>query len=220
MKPELDRVRNDLETIQKAIGLAPSFGPEFVRSIKRDNWMNLWWCLPGLILIASALARYDHTKKVFGLVVDQWVGVLVSGVLLGMAIVHNRTVMRTDVRPIAVIREYKRINAQGAWFGLAFLVQILFYFVWGKQYGIPGQPFMAGLWLLSGCSLLMLAVFTKAWVFLGWAIPLVAFGLCQPLLRGRTDGLWLGLMFIAAALLCWVIQAWQARGMEKRYDAH
>jgi len=139
--------------------------------------------------------------------------------MLGMAGLHHRSIMRPATRPPAVLREYRRINAQGALFGAAFLIQVVCYFVWGKQYEIAGPAFLAGLWLLSGGSVLMLALFTKAWVFLGWAIPLLAFGLCQPLLRGRGDGLWLGLVFFVAAVFCCVIQAWHASRLEKAYAA-
>jgi hypothetical protein len=56
MKPELERVKQDVETIQKAMGLTPAMGREWIQWMKRDNWLSLWWCLPGVILIASALS--------------------------------------------------------------------------------------------------------------------------------------------------------------------
>jgi len=216
MKSELDRVKNDVETIQKAMGLAPSFGRDWIQWLKRDTWLYLWWCLPGLILVGSALVPFDNTKRTFGLAMAQWVGILVAAVMLGILVALHRKAAGSDGRPAGLVREYKRINAPG-W---AFLVPLALYFVWAKQYDIGGQPFMAGLWLLSGSLAFLAAVSMKAWVFLGWAIPLGAFGLCQPLLPNRGSGVWLGLMFIAIALLCSVIQAWQVRGMEKQHDAH
>ena len=148
----------------------------------------------------------------------QWVGLLVAAVMLGMLFAWGK-ITRSAARPARLLREYRRVNTQGSWFLPAFLAQFALYLVWGKQYHIEGQAFMAGMWLLCGCSVLMLAVFTKAWVFLGWAIPFLVFGLCQQLIRGHSSGLWLGVMFIVAAFLCSVIQAWQVRGMEKQNDA-
>jgi hypothetical protein len=218
MKSDLDRVKNDLETMQKALGLTPSFGHDWLHWLKRDNWLNLWWCLPGVILIAASMLPLDDSRKFLGLVAGQWVGLLVTGVLLGMLVFWGK-LMKSDARPPEVVREYKRINAQGSWFLVGFLVQFVLYLVWGKQHDIGPQAFMAGIWLLSGSSVLLLAVVTKAWVFLGWAVPLLAFGLCQPLLQGRSGGLWLGLMFIVAAVLCSIIQASQFRAMEKQHVA-
>jgi hypothetical protein len=218
MKPELDRVKNDLETMQKAIGL-PSFGREWLQWLKRDTWLNLWWCLPGFILIASAALPVENTKKFLGLAIAQWVGLLVCAVLVGMLLAWGR-ITRNEARPAGLLREYKRLNTQGSWFLPAFLVQFALYLVWGRQHHIDPQAFMAGMWLLCGSAVLMLAVFTKAWVYLGWAIPFVIFGLCQPLIQGRSGGLWMGLMFIGAAFLCSVIQVWQVRGMERQNDAY
>jgi hypothetical protein len=218
MKPEIDRVKSDLETMQKAIGITPSFGREWIQWLKRDNWLNLWWGLPGLILIIASTARLDGATKFLGLAAGQWVGLLVTAVLLGMLAFWGR-LMKSDVRPPAVMREYRKVNAQGSWFLVGFLVQFALYIVWARQHGISGPAFMAGMWLLCGASMLLPATATKAWVFLGWAIPMLAFALCQPLLQGKSGGLWLGVMFIAAALLCSVIQALQFRAMEKEHVA-
>jgi hypothetical protein len=217
MKPELDRVKNDLATIQKAMGF-PSFTREWIRWLKRDSWLNLWWCVPGLILIAAAFLPLEAATTWLGLRAAQWIGLLVAGVLLGMLVIWPR-VTCSAARPAEVVREYKRINAQCGWFLPAFLIQFAAYFAWGRQHGLGGEAFMAGLWLMCGSSMLLLAVITKSWVFLGWAIPLLAFGLTQPLLHGRGGSLWLGLMFIVAALLSSLIQLWQFRAMEKEHAA-
>jgi drug/metabolite transporter superfamily protein YnfA len=90
MKPELDRVKNDVETMQKAMGLSPSMGREWIHWMKRDNWLNLLWCLPGTILIASAFLPSDNTAKYFGLVLAQWTGILVAAAMLGVMITSIR----------------------------------------------------------------------------------------------------------------------------------
>jgi len=224
MKPELDRVKNDLETMQKALGLAPSMGREWIQWMKRDKWFSLWWCLPGFILIGAALLPLDHAKRYWGLVPDQWAGLLVAAVMLGITFVHARKVTANDGRPEGLIRESKRINgmsAQGLWFSLGIVVQLLFYFIWGRQYRIGFEPFWAGLFLLTGSSCLVAAVSARAWTLLGWAIPFLGYGFCLPLVEGhgRVNGVMFGMMFIAVALSFSFIAVLQIRTMERQNDA-
>src|SRR5437016_2799959 len=113
MKQELARVKNDLETIQKAMGLAPSMGRDWIQWMKRDNWLNLWWCLPGIILIASAFLPFRN-ERYFGWALGQWTGLLVAAVMLGITVVYFRKISAKDGRPESLIREYKRINGLNA----------------------------------------------------------------------------------------------------------
>lgn len=225
MKPELDRVKNDLETIQKAMGFAPAMGREWLQWLKRDKWFSLWWCVPGCIMIAAALAPLGHTQKYWGLVPDQWVGILVAVTMLAIASVHTRKVTGRDGRPESMIREAKRINgmdSQGLKFGLASLVQLLVYFVWGRQYHIAAQPFWAGLFVIMGSTYLVVALSAKAWMLLGWAIPFLVYGLCLPMMGGaaKVNGILLGMMFIAVALSFSLIQSLQIRKLESEHAAH
>ena len=80
MKQEFDRVKNDIETIQNAIGLSPTVAQEWIRWTKHDNWLNLWWCLPGTMLIASSFLPFSNTEKHFGLALAQWTGILVAAI--------------------------------------------------------------------------------------------------------------------------------------------
>src|SRR3974377_314917 len=105
MKQELERVKTDVETIQKAMGLAPSMAREWIEWMKRDRWSSLWWCLPGLILITSALLPLDNAEKYFGLVPGQWAGVLVAVVMLGITVSYSRKIVAKDGRLPATIRE-------------------------------------------------------------------------------------------------------------------
>jgi hypothetical protein len=221
MKLEIDRLKNDLETMQKALGLAPSMGREWIQWMKRDKWCGLWWCLPGVILIATALVPHDRLARYGGLVIDQWVGLLVAAVLLGIAVVLMRKVKARDGRPEGLIRESKRINgmtAQGWWFNLALVVQLAVYFTWGKQYRIAFEPFWSGLFILTGSSCLAAAVAARAWSLLGWAIPLLAYGFCVPLVGGgdRLNGVLLGMMFVAVALSFSIIAVLQIRILERK----
>jgi hypothetical protein len=224
MKPELNRVKNDLDTMQKALGLAPSMGRDWIQWMKRDKWFSLWWCIPGFILIAAALVPFDHTKRYWGLVAGQWTGILVAAVMLGITFVHARKVTANDGRPAGLVRESKRINGmstEGSWFSLALVVQVLIYFVSGKQYQIAFEPFWAGLFILTGSSCLAAALAARAWTLLGWAIPFLGYGLCLSLVgaHGKVNGVLLGMMFIAVALSFSFITVMQIRLMERRHVA-
>src|SRR5690349_18213205 len=109
MKYELDRVKNDLNTIQKAMGIAPSLGREWLQWLERDKWFSLWWCVPGLIIIAATLAPVNHAQKVLGLVIDQWAAILIIISMLTIARAHTRRVVGKDGRPEHAIREAKRM---------------------------------------------------------------------------------------------------------------
>jgi len=225
MKQELDRVKSDVETIQKAMGLSPSMGRDWIQWMKRDNWLNLWWCLPGFILIASALLPLGNTERYFGLVLAQWTGLLVAALMLGITILSIRKMTGNDGRPESLIREYKRIHgldAQGRWFGLVLLMEFLLYLIWTKQYGIDFQAFWSGLWIIMGSSCLIGAVASKAWPLLGWAIPFLAYGLFQTAIpgQGKVSGIPLGMMFVAVALSFSIIQVWQIRKIAGQNDTH
>jgi hypothetical protein len=127
MNNELDRIKNDVEIIQQAMGLPVSFKEEWVQWMKRDSWFSLWWCVPGLILIVAALLPLDHAHRYLGLVPDQWAGILVAVALLGIAKGHTRQITGQDGRPEEMVRENKRlygVNSQLR-FVLASLVQIV-----------------------------------------------------------------------------------------------
>jgi hypothetical protein len=223
MKPELDRVKKDVETIQKAMGLAPSLAREWIEWMKRDRWFSLWWCLPGLILISSALLPLDSAGKHFGLAPGQWAGLLVAAFMLGITAVHFRKTVANDGRPPAMIRECKRLNGmsgEGLWFSLALSVQVLLYFLWANHYHIAFEPFWSGLFIFMGATCLVASVSTKVWTLLGWAIPFLVYGLCLPLAEAhhKVNGVLFGMMFIAVALSLSIIQVCQIRQMERQHE--
>jgi hypothetical protein len=225
MNHELDRIKNDLETIQQVLGLAPSIRGEWIQWMKRDNWSNLWWCLPGVILIASALFPLGNNERYLGLVLAQWTGLLAAAVMLGITVVCLRKMTGRDGRPESLIREHKRINgltAQGAWVNLALLVGLALYFVWSKRYGLTFGAVWSGLFIFMGSSCLVTAIASRAWVLLGWAFPFLAYGLFQTLVpgSGKVGAIPLGVMFIAVALSFSIIQVWQIRRIECEHESH
>ena len=221
MKPELTRVKNDLETMQKALGLSPSMGREWIDWMKRDRWFSLWWCLPGFILIIGAVLSLDRNQQYWGLALHAWEGLFVALVMTLITIVHTRRVKADDGRPEGLIREMKRINgmdAHGKLFWLILLLQILAYMIWFKESHIPFNTSWSGLFVLMGSSCLVAAVAAKAWTLLGWAIPFLAYGLCAPLagMHSRVGGVLFGLMFIAVALSFSFISVLQIRMLERQ----
>ena len=225
MKQELDRVKNDVETMQQAMGLASSMGREWVHWMKRDNWLNLWWCLPGTMLIASSFLPVNNTAKYFGLVLAQWTGILVATAMLGIMIVSIRKMTANDGRPQSLIREYKRywgIDAHGKWVGLALLLEFLLYFLWARHFQINIGAFWSGVCILAGSTYLVLAIISKLWLLLGVAIPILAYGLFEALLpgKGKIDGIPLGIMFIGIGVSCAIIQLWQIRQIERQNESH
>jgi hypothetical protein len=225
MKQELDRVKNDVETMQKAMGLAPSVGPEWIPWMKRDNWLNLWWCLPGIMLIASSFLTSGNAEKYFGLVLAQWTGILVAAAMLGVMIISIRKMTANDGRPQSLIREYKRywgIDAHGRWVGLALVLEFLLFFFWARHFQIGLEAFWSGIFILVGATYIVLAVISKLWLLLGVAIPILSYGLFEALLsgKGKIIGIPLGMMFIGIGLACAIIQVWQIRQIERQNESH
>ena len=225
MKTELDRIKGDLETMRQAMGVSPSIARDWITWMERDRWIGLWWCLPGVILIATALLPIDRAQRYFGLVPDQWAGLLVCAVLLGLASFLGRKVAAEDGRPADLVRESKRSNGmsrEGVWFGGALGLELVLYFLWGKEYGIGFRAFWAGLFLLMGSSCLIGAVAAKVWPLLGWALPFLGYALCLPLVQGNQElgMLLLGAMFLAVALSFSLIAVVQIRMLQRCDDAH
>lgn len=220
MKPEFERVKNDLETIQKAMGSEPSFGRDWAKWIRRDNWMNLWWLLPAAILLPTVFLRLESTERYFGLKLEQWMGVLVTAVLIGIWVFWNRAVMRRNGRPDGLVREYKRLNTLSGRYLVSFFAQFVLYFAWASQQGLSGNNMMSGLCLMGAFSLGTMAVLTRLWMYLGWAVPMAAYAFLLPHVSQQWGGAAMGALLVVSALLSWLITSVQVRFLEKQNDAH
>jgi len=219
MKQDLTRLKNDVETIQRALGLAPSFQQDWVQWMKRDNWFNLWWCLPGSIILASALLPINRAQTYLGLIPDQWTGILVAVSLLLIASIGTRRTTRKDGRPESLIRETKRlygVTREGFLFSMAFAVQFLLFVIWSRQHHMAFDAFWTGLFLLAGTTFFVSAFAAKAWILLGYALPFVAYGLCLPLADGHQTAktVLFGTMFITVAACFSIVQVWEIRKIQ------
>jgi len=225
MKHDLQRVKDDVETIQKAMGLDFSMGKEWILWMKRDKWLSLWWCLPGLILIASAFLPPDVSITPFNFTLAQCAGLLAAAVMLAVTLFSFRKMTAHDGRPESLIREYKRVNgldSRGAWFNFALLAQLALYFLWGKQQQISFGAFWSGLFIFVGSTCMVTAIASKTWQLLGWGLPLLAYGLFETCFpgTGAVSAVPLGLMFIAVALSFSVIHLFQIRRINLETSAH
>ncbi len=225
MKSELDRIKNDLQTMQKALGLAPSVGRDWLQWMKRDQWLGLWWCIPGVVLIAAGLIPANPGVRFLELAPAQWAGLATALVILGISIVHSRKITTRDGRPDGLVRESKRLygmTAEGVWFCVALVAELAVYFIWAKEYRIAFEPFWAGLFILSGSSCLAAALAARVWTLLGWAIPFLGYGLCLPLVggHGKMNSVLFGAMFLAVALCFSLIASLQIRFLERQDDTH
>src|SRR5690349_16740079 len=106
MNHELDRVKNDLETIQNVIGISPTLAREWIPWMKRDLWLFLWWCLPGVMFIASSFLPSGDVAKHFGYTLAEWTGILLLAVVGGIFFATIRKTLANDGRPPSLIREY------------------------------------------------------------------------------------------------------------------
>jgi hypothetical protein len=225
MNDELERMRNDLEVIQKAMGLGLAAGRDWIPWMRRARWTSLWWCLPGFICIVSALLPFDRARRHLGLVGEQWAGLLVAASLVALAILHGRQVARKDGRPEGLVREARRsagMTTQGFWFGVAAVAEVAAYFFWGWRYHIAFEPFWAGLFVLFGSTCLVAAATAGARMLLGYGIPFLAYGLLLPLAGGNhtAGGVLFGAMFVGVALCFSLIQASQIRRIERQHESH
>jgi hypothetical protein len=226
MKQELDRIKSDLETMQKAMRLVPSMAREWVCWMKRDRWIGLLWCVPGMILIAGTLLPNEQKQKYLGLVTDQWIGILAAISLALFAVYGTWKQMGRDGRPEAVARETKRIygcGPEGKRFGLVLVAQMVIFYFWGRQHHLSLEGFFTGTYVFLGSGCLIGAVVAKIWQGLAFAIPFLIYGFCRPLVGPfySTSGRMLyGLTFIAVALLFSFIHAWQIRQVERRNESH
>lgn len=225
MKNEIDRIRSDVETIQRALGLLPAAGRDWIQWMKRDRWFSLWWCLPGFIVIAAALLPMDPQARHFGLASGQWAGMLTAASLMGIAYFHGRRVSGKDGRPEALVREEMHragMTAHGYLFGAGMAVQTLLYFLWAWRYHVAFAPFWAGLFILMGTTCLVAALAARAWMLLGYALPFTAYGLAVSLVQNdhKAGGVLFGSMFIAIALCFTFIQAARIRQAQADHAAH
>lgn len=231
MNNEIDRIKNDVETIQRTLGLPSAAGRDWIHWMQSDCWFNLWWCLPGAIIVIAALLPVDPHARYFGLMLNQWAAIPIIASLLGIAVAAGRRTKGRDGRPEAMVREQVRMG-RAAWiFSMGLFAQVLLYFLWGWRSNVPFAAFWSGLFLMIGSTFLIGALVARTWEprvhgALGFAIPFTAYGLCVLLIphavvpHAKVNGVLFGLMFIAIGLCLTFIEAARIRRAKSDHEAH
>jgi len=225
MNHDINRVKGDLETLQNAMGLGRAGSRDWAPWLKRDRWLNWWWAIPGLLLMASGVLLPAGTQRFLGLLPAQLTGIAVGISAISVVLFHIRKTTSNDGRPASLIREYKRfwgIDSHGAWVAMTLMLELFLYFFWAVHFHISTEAFIPGIFIIMGSSYLVVAVLGKLWLLLGCGIPLLGYGLYTAMLHGQGDvrRIPLGLMFVGMAALCFLIQGWQIRQIERQDESH
>jgi hypothetical protein len=166
MNHELDRMKQDLETISAAAGFGqPPLGAEDVHSL----------CLLGIAGMAVAAGSWLGGGLSCGaMTLVAFLACL--GAVLYFHFWYTRGKRRTPARDRAYLAS--------SWLGLLLGVLIGGFCVWAKFLaGLQGPTFLFASFLFSGALLVLLAL-THKWrlCLLGWAVPLLLLGGAGPVL--------------------------------------
>jgi len=189
---DLNRVRDDLDTMKQAAGIGLPFGREDVR-------MGIWLAVCGILISAWALlGPWEYRQVVF--------------IPLGLAIL-------VAARTAAAARR-QRGSEPARWrehrlslVGLLVILPIVFgYMRWERQLGLPREVVGAAAVFFTGAGLLVFAVADpKRRYVAGAAIPLMVTGLAIPLCTPSQVLIGAGLCWTVAGLATAAIQHWQLR---------
>lgn len=182
------RMREDLDAIQQAAGLAPPF-----------RWADVWLALalaPAGALLAAWASLGPAEYLALGLVP-----------LLLLALVAGA---RQLGRAEPASRRESRFGTVGA---LAVGVALAIYFLWARRFGlVQGAPGAVACFFVGILCLLLALTAPARRVYLAGAVSLTPFGLVAPLCADQQAVAAVGGLAVAAAgLTAAAILAWQLR---------
>lgn len=189
---DLNRVREDLDTIKQAAGLELPFCNEDVR-------LNLWSALCGVLVTACALFT-------------PWEYRLIVLIPVGLATLITASTARKI--------QQQRSQNPGRWreqrlAGIAVLVFLplaIVYKLWERSLGMPREMIGAAVVFFFGVGLLIIALTNrKRLYYAGASIPMMAFGFSIPICSPRQVLIAVGICWITASLAAAAIQSWQLR---------
>jgi hypothetical protein len=199
---ELDRVREDLETMKQAAGTELPFGREDLK----------WGWIDGLIFVPLAA----------------W-ALLGPGTYMSVAIVLS--LLATLPGAWAMRRKYRRQRDRhpSRWreqrlgtlvvLGAAPLAYLIA--VWAIANGTPPNTMVGLLLAVGGGVATFIGLFSRRRrYYLGMGIAMIACGLVMPGATDRQVGLAMALMFIVGAPVSTAIAAWQLRAEESGHAAN
>ena len=197
---QLERLRQDIDTIQEAGGIELPFGRE-------DLFIQAGLAVWGLVLAAWPWVLPPDKAKL-------WV---LPAALLLVAYVHlRRKYRRASGRSPVRRREYTTALIAP----IFVLPATVAYFAWAVWLGLP-------IWTVAGAGMFFLGLMLAGWSMvdarrrsnLGAAIPLMAMGLVTPVVDDTWLTCALGLGVATAGLLTGLIMHHQLRQQDQRADS-
>lgn len=199
---ELDRVREDLETMKQAAGMELPFGREDLK----------WGWIDGLIFVPLAA----------------W-SLLGPGTYMSLAIILS--LVATLPGGWALRRKYRRQRDRhpgrwreqrlGALLVLGAMPLVILIAVWAIANGTPPNTMVGLVLAVSGCVYTFMGLFSRRRRYsVGMGIAMIACGLVMPGATDRQVGLAVALMFIVGAPVSTAIAAWQLRAQESAHAAN
>jgi len=189
---ELDRVKEDIEVIKNAAGLELPFNWE-------DVWLNVYLIPVGIWLAIWSILPYDLSRLWRILPVA-----LLAPIFVALRFKYRRSSGRSPVRR----RQYSMGLLACPILGLCGFG----YMVWVVRSGHDFVFAVGGMWFFMGLILAVFAFIERRVHYLGWAIPVMVFGVTisvWPALNVLETGV--GYMLITACSITAVIQAYQLK---------
>jgi hypothetical protein len=189
---EINRIREDLETIREAAGMGLPFGWE-------DVWLNLALVPWGLILSTAGLFGLPESRVLMSI---PGLGVVVA--VVGLRYRFRKSTGRSPVRR----REYDLVLGAGLLYGVLTGV----FLEWAKSSGQPIRMTGGLATALAGGLCAVLAATSPGRRY--WsaaAVVLLAYGLVQPLCSSQQLSVGGGAAMVVSGLLAAAIQARQLR---------
>jgi hypothetical protein len=198
---DLNRLRDDLETVKRAAGVGLPFGREDVRA-------SLWCALCGVLVSTWALLGPWEYRWV--------VAIPLALAALGGVRAYRRAHRERGAEPVRW-REHRLAGAAA----LVAVPLALAYMLWERQVGVPRQFIGAASVFFLGVGLLIFAVLDRRRrPYAGGAIPLMAFAAAIPLCSPAQVVIAAGLCWAAGGIATAGLQAWQLRRNANDHDTH
>jgi len=198
---ELDRVKEDIGIIKEAVGLELPYGWE-------DVWLNVYLIPVGVWLVIWSILPYELSRLWRILPVA-----LLAPVFVALRVKYRRSSGRSPVRR----RQYSMGLLACPILGLCGFG----YMVWVVRSGHDFVFAVGGMWFFMGFMLAIFAFIERRLHYLGWAIPMMAFGVIisvWPVLNVLDTSV--GFCLITACPLTAAIQAYQLKRRASINDTH
>ena len=199
-KPEISRLREDLEVIRQAAGMGLPFN-------FRDVWLlNTVVCVAGAVM--ACMGWWVPVQYL-------WVVLFPTAIIVGVSLCLARSAHRRRATEPARWRE-QRYNLLSLFL---FAPIIVGFIIWVAMMGMPREVIGASAMFFLGLVMAWFAVIdrTRRYYF-GIALPLIVFGLAILFCDPRQTRAGMGLMLIAIGLATAAIQMWQLRNQRRNAD--